>query len=126
LSYEVTWEPRGVIKRFSALVTDNEMIQSVVDTEKDARFDELRYVINDFLGITGISMTKDSVEEISVRDRGAAYTNPNIRIAVVATHPEIIALANAYANSPLNAYPTKIFPTLVEARSWLGQAKPHR
>ena len=89
MSYEVTWEPRGVIKRFSALVTDNEMIQSVVDTEKDARFDELRYVINDFLGITGISMTKDSVDEISVRDRGAAYTNPNIRIAVVATHPEI-------------------------------------
>ena len=107
MSYEVTWEPRGVIKRFSALVTDNEMIQSVVDTEKDARFDELRYVINDFLGITGISMTKDSVEEISV-------------------HPEIIALANAYANSLLNAYPIKIFPTLVEARSWLGQENPHR
>jgi len=125
VSYEIIWEPRGVIKLYSALVTDNEMIQSVVDTEKDARFDELRYVINDFLGITGISMTKDSVEEISVRDRGAACTNPNIRIAVVATHPEIIALTIAYANSPLNAYPTKIFATLAEARSWLGQANPH-
>jgi hypothetical protein len=126
VSYEIIWEPRGVIKRFSGLMTGNEMIQSVVDVEKDARFDELRYAINDFLGVTGISLTKDCVEEISVMDKGAACTNPHIRNAVVATHPEIIALANEYANSNLNAYPTKIFPSLAEARSWLGETNPRK
>jgi len=120
VSYEIVWEPHGVIKRYSGLLTDNDMIQSVIDAEKDVRFDELRYVINDFLATTGVSLTNESVEEISVMDSGAACTNPNIRIAVVTSLPEIKELATLYANSPLNAFPTRIFHTLGEARSWLG------
>jgi hypothetical protein len=32
--------------------------------------------------------------------------------AVVANHPDIIAIATIYADSPINVYPTRLFPTL--------------
>ncbi len=119
MSYEIIWEPHGVIKRFFGHVTSNDLVQSVVEIEMDARFDTLRYCINDFLGITGISSSQRDVEEISVIDKGASFTNPRINIAVVTTSPMVISLANEYANSSLNSYPTKIFSSLDDAGSWL-------
>ncbi len=119
MSYEIYWEPHGVIKRFFGHVTSDELVQSVVEIEKDARFDTLRYCINDFLGISGISSSTRDVEEISVIDKGASLTNPRINIAVVAISPDVLALASEYANSSLNAYPTKLFSSLDDARSWL-------
>jgi hypothetical protein len=120
VAYEVVWKPRGVIKRFFGLLTDHDMLQSVLDTESDRRFDDLRYVINDFTGITGSSVTMPTIEDISVADSGAARSNPGIRIAVVTSDPGIEALTNHYANSPLNTYETRIFPSLEAAQDWLG------
>lgn len=120
MSYEIIWEERGAIKRFWGMVTSHDMVQSVLDTERDPRFDDMRYVINDFLDITGCSAGASDAEEVATQDCGAAMTNPRIRIAVVTDSPSIIALTNQYANSPVNAYETRIFSTLPEARAWLG------
>ena len=84
MSYEIIWEPDGVIKRF--------------------------------LG---------HVDEIAAIDQAASISNRNIRIAVVATHPEILELADHYARSPMNVYPTRIFPTMAEGRVWLGIPEPY-
>ena len=124
MSYEIIWEPSGVIKRFLGHVTSNDLIQSVVEIEQDAHFDTLHYCINDFLGITGICSSMQDVEDISVIDKGVSLTNSRIKIAVVTTSPEVIFLANAYANSSLNSYPTKIFSTLDDSRTWLAANQP--
>jgi hypothetical protein len=99
MGYEIFWEPKGVVKRFFGQVTNDDMMQAVVKTEGDRRFDALRYVINDCLAIEKLSLTADEVDNIC---------------------PEMTRMALQYANSPLNAYPTRIFPTLAEARFWLG------
>jgi hypothetical protein len=120
VSYEIIWKPRGVVKRFFDHVTSRELVQSIVEIEQDARFDNLRYCINDFLGITAISSSSRDVEDISVMDKGASLSNPRIKIAVVTTSPEVIAWTNEYANSALNSYTTKLFSSLGEAESWLA------
>lgn len=120
MSYELIWETRGVVKRFYGELTGQDMVQSVVDVEADPRFDICRYVINDFLPLEGIAPVDNVIDYIAAIDSAAAETNPNIRIAVVTASPEIIALATQYANSPLNAYPTRIFATLAEARAWIA------
>jgi hypothetical protein len=122
MSYEIIWARRGVIKRYFGHVTTDDLVQSVVDVEKDARFDSLRYCINDFLGITGISSSPQDIEDISALDKGASFSNPRIRIAVVTTSPEVVALATEYANSALNSYPTKIFSSLDDANAWLADS----
>jgi len=119
VSYEIIWESRGVIKRFFGIVTNHDMVQSVIDTENDVRFDGYRYVINDFLDITELQVTQSDVDEVSVMDKKASAINVRIRIAVVTTSPDVVALAKHYATSPLNAYPTKIFSSLTDARRWI-------
>jgi hypothetical protein len=121
MSYQIDWEPRGVVKRFFGHLTDHDMLQSVLDTESDRRFDDLRYVINDFSSITGSSVEIPTIEDITIADQGASRSNPSIRIAVVTSSPEIRALAECYARSPLNAYETRIFATEAEARNWLHE-----
>lgn len=128
MGYELIWEPRGVVKRFTGKVSDQDMLQSVVESEVDRRFDSLRFVINDFLAIQDITTSVQVVEEISAMDSGAAFSNPRIKVAVVTTSIDVISLATAYINSPLNQYPTRIFSTMAEARTWTAsgrsEAKP--
>src|SRR6218665_1007469 len=108
MSYEVLWESRGAIKRFWGVVSSQDMLRSVVETEADVRFDRLRYVINDFLAATQIGFSAKDVSDIAAMDLGASRTNAAIKIAVVATMPELLEFARQYASSPLNAYPTRV------------------
>lgn len=120
MPYRLVWESQGVIKKFFGHVTSDELFQAGIDTEADPRFDDYRYVINDFVECTGFSVSPEVVDEIAAIDEAAAKINHSIRIAVVASLPEIIDAANQYASSPMNAYPTRIFTTRQEARIWLG------
>ncbi len=119
MSYELTWEQRGVVKRFFGSVTNDELMQSVIETERDARFDDIRYVINDFLACTECLIETRTVDEVAAIDSVAALTNSRIHIAIVTNLPEIVAAAKQYAESPINVYTTRIFATLKDARTWL-------
>ncbi len=123
MGYEIVWEARGAIKRFFGHVSDEEVLQAGLDIESDLRFDHLSYVINDFLACDGFSATPGKVDEISAIDNAAALSNSRIRIAVVATVPEIVAAAEQYAASPMNVYPTRIFASTADARKWLGDSR---
>lgn len=121
MGYEISWEPpNGVIKRHFGEVTGSEVVAAIAKTEGDERFDTLRYVINDFLDCTGLTVSPLEIVEIAAIDHAAAATNPNIRVAIVATHPAVVATANSYANDPLTTYTTRIFSSMRAARSWLG------
>ncbi len=122
MPYRIIWEAQGVIKKFSGLVDSEELLRAGTDTEADPRFDNYRYVINDFLDCTGFSLSSPVVDEIAAIDWAASRANARIRIAVVATAPEIIEATRQYAASPLNIYPTRIFPTMAEARAWLASS----
>jgi len=119
VGYELSWESKGLVKRFFGDVTDKQFIDAVIESECDARFDGLRHVINDFRDVESFVFTPDDVDYVAAIDNAAAVSNPHIRIAVITSKPEIIALARQYAESPMNVYPTRIFATLADARAWL-------
>lgn len=121
MNVEIIWEPpQGVVKRHFGHLTGKDVLAANIKIEADPRFDSLRYVINDFLGCTGVSISAPEIEEIAAIDSSAAIINPNIRIAMVATLPEVIVAANAYANDALTIYPTRVFYSMADARAWLG------
>ncbi len=124
MGYEIVWESRGAYKRFFGDVTDDELMQCLISIESDSRFDDLRYVVNDFLKVESFAVSEESVRVMSAIDKAASSTNPNIRIAIVATDAQIRALAKLYAHSPLNVYPTEIFQDIGAARGWLAQVAP--
>ena len=47
MSYEIDWEPQGYFNRFWGLVSSNDAIRSVIETEAAGRFDRLHFVIDD-------------------------------------------------------------------------------
>lgn len=120
MAYQVFWEESGAYKRFAGHVSDDELARSVSGIHGDRRFDDLRYVINDFLGVESFDVTAENVTYIAAIDGAAARSNPHIRIALVVAHPEATDLAMRYIASPWTVYPTRIFPSLDEARAWLG------
>ena len=120
MGYEILWESQGgVVKRFFGKVCTGDFVNAVLSTEADGRFRNLRYVLNDYLGIKELSFDRADVNFISALYSATALSNPRFKIAFVTRNPKIIALANEYANSPLNAYPAKTFSTLTDARNWL-------
>ena len=64
MSYELAWEARGVVKRFYGCLTGKEFEQAATDIEGDERFDDLRFVILDFLGVTEFSISATSLEDV--------------------------------------------------------------
>lgn len=123
MSYELIWERKGVVRRFYGDVTIGNLIKASDEVQGDLRFDELRYVISDFTDCTKFVFDGSEVEELAATDGAAAYNNRQIKSAVVVTLPEAVAAARYYEKSPLNAYPTRIFSTLEDARAWLGMPK---
>jgi hypothetical protein len=120
LGYEQHWEDRGVVKRYFGQVSSEELLAPVIATEADERFDRLRFVINDFLDAKSVAFTQADIEAIAAHDRGAALTNPYIKVAVVAAQPEVIALVRRYMQAAALAYPTSIFSTMADARAWVA------
>jgi hypothetical protein len=120
LGYELHWEGRGVVKRYFGQVSGEELLAPVVATEADERFDMLRFVINDFLEAKSVVFTQADIDTIAAHDMGAAATNPYIKVAVVATQPEVIDLVQRYMQAAVRAYPTSIFSTMAEARAWVA------
>ncbi len=121
MPYELIWEDKGVCRRYFGHTDSVELARSVLEVEHDARFDQLRYVLNDMLASEGVSITEDALAEISAVDGAAELSNPNIRIALVADKPALRTVGEAYIAAGLNSYPTRMFFTLKDARAWLAE-----
>lgn len=118
MGYQLQWEPSGLVKRFFGHVTGEEFTAASVQTGADARFDDLHYIIIDLLGCDDHSVTAKHMEDVHALDRGAAYSNQKIRLAIVAAQEPILKLARDYASSPVSIYPTQVFTALDPARAW--------
>lgn len=123
MAFVITWEPpHGAYRKFTGHLGDEELVRSISIAYGDSRFDDLRYVIDDFLDVESYSIQEDTILYIAAMDGAAARSNPDIVVAIVIAESQQKALATLYATSPSNAYPTRIFTDLAEARAWVDQA----
>jgi hypothetical protein len=120
MAYQILWQHHGVIKRHFGDVSGQDIVGAILDVESSPNFDTLRWVINDFLDCTSLTLNDSAFETIVAQDIGAHFVNPNIRIAIVATKPEVITLSQRYTDETADGYVTRIFSGMAEARAWLG------
>jgi hypothetical protein len=120
MAFENTWEQHGVVKRFTGFLTASEFIKSTEDVGAAPRFDNLSFVINDFMDVDGNDINADTVKYIGAMHAGRAFTNPNICVAFVATDRELAAITERI-NDVLfrERHVMKAFATMDEARAWL-------
>ncbi|MEJ2142238.1 MAG: hypothetical protein P8Y24_07760 [Gammaproteobacteria bacterium] len=122
MSYKNIWEQHGIYRLFSGKLAGKELLESIQQVEADARFDSVRYVINNFLDVTEIDISPKDIKIIAAIDIAAALSNPHIYIAQVATDPQIEKLNELYSSvAGKSPYPTKVFNNLEDARKWLEE-----
>lgn len=120
MACEMVWEPDGVVKRFSGPVTSDEFVWSVKQSQSDSRFDETRYIINDFSQVTSNSISDRCLTEVAALNYGAYASNPNSRIVFVTLDEGFSERIRRTLMSPdMASYAVEICPTIEEARDWL-------
>lgn len=120
MPHELVWEHRGVHKRLSGQVSAAEFQRSVELIQADARFDDIRYVINDFTAVGGHGLDEQHLLELAAIQYGAQASNPQVRVVYVGCDPELARLLRAILiDSQRSAYQVALFETLPQARDWL-------
>lgn len=121
MPYSLTWEPRGVYRRYFGDVTIVERLDSFERICSDPRFDELRYCITDYLSVGHYEVTGPATQEIAALHVGPTLTNPALRIAAVAVRPDVLAAIRDFIEAGFTTTPYRVFPSIELARHWLAQ-----
>lgn len=119
---EITWEDKGVYKRYTGVVSYPEYRRTQEQVLADPRTDSLRYIINDASALEGFVGTTDDAEESAAFNYGTSLSNPTLRIAFVTSDFRLIAMVKVA--SVLSSYPLKCFATLEAARAWAMEGLP--
>ena len=123
MPYELIWEERGFVFRFSGVASDQDLRQSNIDAFDDPRFADIDYQIADFTDVTRLDFSSAVIRWSANWDRQASKRNPSIRVAIVGEDKLVIRLANMYRTLlDLQEGPWEQgqFATVDEARAWLA------
>lgn len=126
MPFELHWEPRGVLRRFSGDVTIAERRRSFDLICGDRRFDDLRYAISDYLGVSAYEATPRATQEIAALHIAPLRTNPAILIAAVAVAPAVVAAVRDFMSLGYISQPYRLFETEADARVWIAGALNQR
>jgi hypothetical protein len=123
MPYEMHWENAGLHKRFFGELTIGDVVNSSIELHRSHRFDALKFSINDFSGVSGLSKDIDlsALEDLAAASIGASLTKPNFRIAVVTSDPVIAELSRKYVTTAGSTWTVELFPTLEAARQWISE-----
>lgn len=83
MAYQLVWETCGVYKRLSGQVSAEEFLETVETVQRDDRFAEMRYLINDFSDVTEHGLTDHVLSELAALKYGAHAKNPRCRVFFV-------------------------------------------
>lgn len=120
MAYDLFWEPHGVYKRLSGFVSAAEFIESVRAVQGNARFPEVRYVINDFSDVGSHGLTDDFLVGLEALQYGAHATNPRCRIFFVTQDLELASLIGKHlVYGHMVSYEVVILESLAQVRLWL-------
>jgi hypothetical protein len=120
MPHEIVWEHKGVLKRLSGQVPAAEFQRSVELIQADPRFDDIRYVINDFTAVSGHGLDEQHLLELAAIQYGARASNPQVRVIYVGCDSELTRLLRSVLiDSQRSVYQVALFPTLPQARDWL-------
>jgi hypothetical protein len=120
MPFELTWEPRGIHRRYFGDVTIEERRRSFDLICGDVRFDRLRYAITNCLEATGYEVTGPATEEIAAMHVGPLLTNPDIVIAAVAVDACVVAAIEHFIALSFTRQPYRIFASEAGARAWIA------
>lgn len=123
MAYRIQWEEKGLCRTYSGSVTGEEIIEANCSATGDSRFDNLNYIIADFLRVTASDIDILDMKKIAAMNYAASKTNPNVKFAIIATDENLQALAVLFefeSEELKVSWETALFSTEVAARKWVS------
>ena len=122
MPYTLKWEPFGVYKQFTGVVTGAELVQSVNEVANDYRFSTARYEVSDYLGAQYTDFSQDELNNVRAVRIGSYERNPQMMVAIVTLDAQIQQRIYSTIAARLTLHKTKVFTTVEEANTWLGRS----
>ena len=120
MKIEMIWEQGGLLKRMSGALSEEEFLLSSVQVLADPRFDDIRFVINDFLQVTGSGFSRGMLPYLAAIQYESKATQSRCRVIFVSRDESILALIkDALATRDLDHFEVCTAPTVEAARDWL-------
>ena len=120
MAVEFEWEPLGVYTRFSGFITANELVHSVEEIQSDTRFDDIRYVINDLLNVSGFELSAEALTDVAILHHGGHRTSPYFKIVLISADGYLVkTIRNIHKFPHLASCQIEVFSTVADARAWL-------
>ena len=123
MPYTLRWEPHGVYKEFSGVVSGAELLASVKEVANDFRFYDIQYEISDYLQAERTEFSQESLNEVRAVRIGSFMGNPRIKVAMVTLDPEIQQRMETTITARLTLHQTRLFTQLDDANAWLGRTE---
>jgi hypothetical protein len=120
MGYSVDWTKQKVTVVYSGHCTETDVLNVVVALQSDVRFDSTHQALHDFSQCLSLAPSPEHLEEVAMRNVGAAMSNPRLRIAVVTTKPDVLAMLERFESIGLSPYPLYVFDDVQSANDWLS------
>ena len=121
MSYETTWEEKGICWTYSGTLTSREILASNIEFYSDARSDNASYEIVDLINIKGINFDENTMQELAAVDHAQSVSTENLKIAFVCNSSEIMEFIEEYIKQSLQLQSTwsfRTFDNINDARAW--------
>ena len=125
MAYQTEWTKQCVKVFYYGNCSEADVLKVVIEIQADCRFDSTHQALHDFTRCQSLVSVPDVLEQIAVHNVGAAISNPNLRIAVIAEHPDVLNMLERFASLGLGSYPMRVFRTAESALVWLDGASKY-
>jgi len=121
MPYTNTWEAEGLYRKFIGRISGHEILESNFELHIDPNFQQIKYIINDFIHVTEHSIQANHTKIYASTDEIIAETKGKLKVALVVTQNSLIALANNYREEMIDKkFECEIFQTVENARKWVS------
>jgi hypothetical protein len=116
MAVKIDYVPRGAYCTYSGNTGLHEVLTAVEVLASDPVIDELKYVIHDCSGALQITLMDDALTEISAQSMGIAFSNTQLKGAIVTQDAQILRAVARY--SEMTGRKVESFSTLHDAKAW--------
>lgn len=121
MSHKNAWESEGLYRKFTGVITGEEVLESNLELQKNPGFKDIKYIINDFTEVTGHSIEVSHTKVYASTDDIVSNTKGKLKIALVVTEASLMSLAKNYREHMIDkVFECEIFQSIEDARKWVG------
>lgn len=124
MSHQLIWETKGLYRLFGTKVSGMEVFDSNLSIHGDERFDQIKYIINDFSHVSEFDVSNMEVLKIATVDDVASISNATLKIAIVASLESLLPWVYMYCDYMQDSpYECRHFYSLDAAQHWVSEKK---